>query len=386
MKKIWPFSFYFLYFAAIASLMPFIVIFYQRLGFTGTEIGLLTGLPPLITLFFAPLGAGLADSTHRHKLIMGLGLAVVIGVAILLPGLTSFAAVFALIMLFNIFLSPIGSLSDSATMSMLGEQRSMYGRIRLGGTIGWGIFAPIAGFLVQGQGLRIAFWMFAGILFIALLVSQRFSFGAKDEHQQDRGGIRVLLTSRRWIFFLMAAFLAGLGVFSVAAYLYPYMAELGATESQMGTGLLIATLTELPIFFFGNRLIKRFSAYGLFMIALVLIGVRSLLYFAASSTYMVWAVQVFSGMVFPAMWLAGVSYADENAPEGLKSTAQGLLGAMVFGFGAAVSGFLGGVLLENIGGRNMFLVFGIIILAGLMLIEGVNRLFPERELTQPEIS
>ena len=59
MKKIWPFSFYFLYFAAIASLMPFIVIFYQRLGFKGTEIGLLTGLPPLITLFFAPLGAGL---------------------------------------------------------------------------------------------------------------------------------------------------------------------------------------------------------------------------------------------------------------------------------------------------------------------------------------
>jgi len=385
MKKIWPFSFYLLYFAALSSLMPFIVLFYQRLGFTGTQIGLLAGLPPLITLFFAPLGTGLADSTHRHKLIMGLGLAVAIGVAILLPGLTGFVAVFALIIVYNIFLSPVGSLADSATMSMLGEQRSMYGRIRLGGTIGWGIFAPIAGFLVQGQGLKIAFWMFAGILFLALLVSQRFSFGAKDEHQQDRGGIRVLLTSRRWIFFLMAAFLAGLGVFSVAAYLYPYMAELGATESQMGTGLLIATLTELPIFFFGNHLIKRFSAYGLFMIALILIGVRSLLYFAASSTYMVWAVQVFSGMVFPAMWLAGVSYADENAPEGLKSTAQGLLGAMVFGFGAAVSGFLGGVLLENIGGRNMFLVFGIIILVGLVLIEGVNRLFPEREVTQPEI-
>ncbi|HXD12023.1 MAG TPA: hypothetical protein VN653_18285 [Anaerolineales bacterium] len=58
---------------------------------------------------------------------------------------------------------------------------------------------------------------------------------------------------------------------------------------------------------------------------------------------------------------------------------------MVFGFGAAVSGFLGGVLLENIGGRNMFLVLGIIILAGLGLIEGAKRLFPERELAQPEV-
>ena len=385
MKKIWPFSFYFLYFAAFSSLLPFIVLFYQRLGFTGTEIGLLTGLPPLITLFFAPLGTGLADSTHRHKLIMGLGLAVAIGVALLLPGLTGFAAVLALIILYNIFLSPVGSLADSATLAMLGEQRSMYGRIRLGGTVGWGIFAPIAGFLVQGQGLKIAFWMFAGIMFLALLVSQRFSFGKKDEHKQNNGGIRVLLTNRRWIFFLLVAFLAGLGVFSVASYLYPYMAELGANESQMGTALLIATLTEFPIFFFGDRLIKRFSAYGLFMIALILIAIRSLLYFAASSTYMVWAVQVFSGMVFPAMWLAGVSYADENAPAGLKSTAQGLFGAVVFGFGSAVGGFLGGVLLEKIGGRNMFLVFGIVILVGLALLEGVKRLFPERELAQPEI-
>jgi hypothetical protein len=50
MKKIWPFTFYFLYFAAIASLLPFFVLFYQGLGFNGAQIGLLTGVPPLITL------------------------------------------------------------------------------------------------------------------------------------------------------------------------------------------------------------------------------------------------------------------------------------------------------------------------------------------------
>jgi len=385
MKKIWPFSFYFLYFGAFSALLPFFVIFYQRLDFNGTQIGLLTGLPPLITLFFAPLGTGVADSTHRHKLIMGLGLAVAIGVALLLPEVTGFATVFALIILFNIFISPVGAFADSATMSMLGEQRAMYGRIRMGGTIGWGIFALIAGFLVQSQGLQVAFWIFAGIMFIGLLVSQRFSFGTKDEKASNGGGILVLLTSRRWVFFLLVAFLAGLGVFSVASFLYPYMAELGATESQMGIALLIATLTEFPIFFFGDRLIKRFSAYQLFMIAMILIGIRSLLYFAAGSTFMVWVVQAFSGMVFPAMWLAAVSYADENAPVGLKSTAQGLLGAVVFGFGSAVSGFLGALLLENIGGRGTFLVFGIVILVGLALIEVVKRLLPEKELAQPEI-
>ena len=111
MKKIWPFTFYFLYFAAFASLLPFFVLFYQGLGFSGAQIGLLTGVPPLITLIGAPFGTGLANSTRRHKLIMSLGLTVAIIVVLLLPSFTSFAAIFILIALFNIFMSPIGSLS-----------------------------------------------------------------------------------------------------------------------------------------------------------------------------------------------------------------------------------------------------------------------------------
>jgi MFS family permease len=83
------------------------------------------------------------------------------------------------------------------------------------------------------------------------------------------------------------------------------------------------------------------------------------------------------------MWLAGVSYADENAPAGLKSSAQGLFGAMTFGVGAAVSGFIAGPMLASIGGRGMFLVFGIIILVGVGVAEGLRRLFPEkRELSK----
>jgi hypothetical protein len=44
MKKTAPFTFYFLYFAALACLAPFIVLFYQQLGFSGTQIGLLVHL------------------------------------------------------------------------------------------------------------------------------------------------------------------------------------------------------------------------------------------------------------------------------------------------------------------------------------------------------
>jgi len=383
MKKIWPFSFYFLYFAALSALMPFFVLFYQRLGFSGAQIGLLTGIPPLITLVAAPFWTGVADAKRWHKLVMGVGITVAVLSAFLLPSFTSFAVIFTIIIVFNIFLSPVASLADSATMNMLGDERAMYGRIRLGGTIGWGLFAPIAGAMVQNYGLKLAFWSYSAIMLINFFVSQRFVHGSHEEGTSKPGGIRVLLTNRRWINFLFIAFLGGLGTFAVNAYLFPYMAELGANETTMGFALTISTLTEMPIFFFGDRLVRKFTTYGLLLLALVMVAIRSLLLSVVSTPLMVLALQAFGGTIFPAMWLAGVSYADENAPAGLKSSAQGLFGAMCFGVGSAAGGFIGGLLLESIGGRGMFLMFGIIILVGLVIAEGIRRFFPDKnELPQ----
>ncbi|MFN8383816.1 MAG: major facilitator superfamily domain-containing protein 6 [Anaerolineales bacterium] len=383
MKKIWPFSFYFLYFGAFASLAPFFVIFYQGLGFTGTQIGLLTGVAPLITLVATPFGTGLADATRRHKLIMGLGLFMAIILGVVLPVLKSFVAVCILVALYNFFMAPVGSLADSATMTMLGDEKAMYGRVRLGGTFGWGLLAPIAGILIQRYGLGIGFWMFTTIMIINFMVSQKFDYGQSHQEQtSSNGGIWLLLQDKKWMFFLAAAFLSGIGTYSVASYLYPYMAEMGATETQMGITSLMGTLTEIPIFFFGHYLVKRFNSRSLFIAAIVLFGIRSLLFAAVNVPAMMYLIQGVSGIIFPMMWLAGVSYADENAPEGLKSTAQGLFGAVSFGFGSAASGFIGGILLESIGGRAMFFVFGVGILVLLALIEGVRRFVITRAVLQ----
>ena len=74
MNKTWPFTFNFLIFAAFAFSMPFMVLYYQRAGFTGAQIGLVTGITPLITLLSTPLWTTLADATRRHRLSMSLAL------------------------------------------------------------------------------------------------------------------------------------------------------------------------------------------------------------------------------------------------------------------------------------------------------------------------
>jgi PPP family 3-phenylpropionic acid transporter len=383
MKKFWPFSFYFIFYAAMAMFMPFVVLFYQAIDFNGPQIALLTGVPPLITLFAAPFLTSIADSTGRHRLVMSLGIGIAAICTLLLQYMDLFALVFLTATISYFFFSPVSSLSDSATLAMLGDDRAMYGRVRLGGTIGWGLFALVAGVLVDNFGLKIAFWGFAFFSLINLGIAQKLVYDdTNSSGSLTTNGVRYYLTNRRWQFFLFSAFLGGLGASSVPSFLGPYMAEMGANKSTIGLAIMIATLTELPIFFFGNRLIKRFTSPGLFFIALVLMGIRSILYAVVSTPTGVLVVQAYGGMIFPAMWLAGVAYADEYAPAGLKSTAQGLFGAMSFGFGAAVGGFLGGLLLGSVGGRGMYLVFGLIILGGLALIELFKRILPMEEVPQ----
>jgi PPP family 3-phenylpropionic acid transporter len=271
----------------------------------------------------------------------------------------------------------VASLGDAATMAMLGEERGLYGRVRLGGTLGWGIFALLAGKLLEARGVVFLMYVFSAILLVNLFVSLKLSFGHHDEHATQSGGVKTLLQNRRLVIFLASAFLGGLGAFSVAVYLAPYLTDLNASGDQIGFALAVATIPELAVFFFGNALVKRFTARGLFVIALALMGVRSILFGMVDNLTLAIAIQILGGAIFPAMWLAGVAYADEHAPSNLKSTAQGLFGAMSFGFGSAFGGFAGGLLLDRMGTRGMFLVFGIIIIAGLALTEGLRRILPD---------
>lgn len=376
MKGLWPFVFYVSQFAAIAFLVPFLVLYYQSLGFSGAQIGLLTGITPLITLFGAPLWTNLADITRRHRLLMSLAILGGIVTIATLPFFTTFVPILVMAILYYACFAPVSAFADSATLFMLADKKELYGRIRLGGTIGFGVVVTFAGALVQNYGLRFAFWGGALILLLALAVSQKLVHSPARASEAPPGSLRALLTNRRWNLFLVAAFAGGLALASNINYLFSFMKELGMTESMMGFSLTIGTLAEIPVFFFGHRLIQRFTAYRLLMLAVVVAGARLVVLAGLSSPTLILLLQLLNGLAFPAMWLAGVAYADENAPAGLGATAQGLFGAMVFGFGMAVGGLVGGPLLDSLGGRGLFLVFGLVVLAIVGLVALIQKYLP----------
>ncbi len=379
-KSVWPFSFYFLFFAGVATSLPYLVLYYQSLSFTGAQIGLLAGIAPLISLVSLPLVTGLADRTGRHRLSMSLSLLVVVSGLALIPYLKTFMPLLGMAILSGFFFSPILSLSDSATMFMLEDRKHLYGRTRLGGTIGFGIVASVAGALVENYGLKIAFWSAASLFFLAFLVSQKLVHGGEESGKPaDRGRVRDLLENPHFLLFLLIGFSGGVSFATINTYLFPYMKELGAGESMMGLALTIGTIAEIPVLFFAGRFIKRYKAYALALFSIATTGLRCLLLAVAPNPIFVLFVQLLNGFNYPLLTVAGVTYADEQAPKGYRATAQGLFNASMGGIGTAVGGFAGGLLFERMGAKGMYLVLFIFVALVLVSVSLVRRILPPEQ-------
>ncbi len=376
-KYLWPFLFFFLRFAGAASYRPYLVLYYQTLTFSGAQIGLLTGITPLISLVSLPLITGLADRSQKHKLIMSLSLIAAILGLVLYPFLHSFIAIFLLTILITLFLSPVGPLSDSATLFMLGDRKNLYSRIRLGGTIGFSIAASLAGTLVENQGLRMAFWGTAVIFFMAFLVSLKMVHSRKETVETIKKGSALdLIKNPHFLLFLVLVFTGGVANTTINTYLFPYMKSMGAGESIMGLALTIGTMAELPILFFISNFIKKYTSYSLLIFSTAITCLRFLLLALIPNPTLVLAIQLLNGFTFPLLSVAGVTYVDDHAPEGFRATAQGLFNGAVLGVGAAVGGFAGGVLFDRLGARGMYLAFSIFITFVLLFVSLLRRTLP----------
>ncbi|MEI6290700.1 MAG: MFS transporter, partial [Chloroflexota bacterium] len=280
-----------------------------------------------------------------------------------IPLLSGFYNILFLMIILNIFMAPVSSLADNATITMLGDEKNLYGRLRLGGTIGFAIAAPFAGMLVQKFGLISAFWGAALMYFLAFLISRKFVYNKQVLNIKSNGSflhdLSALLKNSKWLFFLIAALAGGFAMSAANNYFLALMKDLGASESVMGLALSLGTLCEIPLLFFGNVILKYIKAYNLFLIALLISGIRLILFSLVITTNQALFVQFFNGMTFPLFWMAGVAFIGEHAPEGMNATAQGIFSAAVFGIGTSFGGYMGGSLLGSIGARGMFQVFGL---------------------------
>ena len=366
--------FYFTIFAALAFLMPFLSLYYQKeLGLSGSQIGFLTGVAPIISLVGASVWGAVADATHKHKMILLMAVAGVwISVLAIFkaPGflLLSMAVVF-----YAFLGSPILPIVDNSVMILLGDRRDEYGLERVWGSVGWGVSAIFAGILIQRLGLHWAFYGFLFLYGVLFFVAMRFPIPEISIASNFWQGLRTFATDFHWIIFLLAALVEGLSLGIFLNFLFLHLSDMGSSRTIMSLSLTVATFSEIPIFLAGHKLLRRWTPVQLMAASVALTALRAFLYVGMTAPWQVLVISLLQGPTFAVMWTAGVAYAIQIAPRGLGTTAMGVFGGVVFSLGSALGALTGGLLYQHVGGTAPFIWAGIASILALLPFMWVHR-------------
>ncbi len=372
--RFWASAFYFTYFGAVGAFGPFLNAHYQQTGLRVEQIGLLAALPLFTMLFANPIWAFTADAFHLHSRMLPLTMLLVVPFAWLLAQMQTFWMLMLLALLYAFCLAPIIPLGDFSVMDQLGESRYEYGKIRIWGAVGYGLAALYGGFLMERVGIRHSVIAFMLVMTAGVFVATHLPRPRLVVSTPFWSNLKVMSTDRRWYSFLGGTFLAGLGFAVINNYLILYMRSLGAGAGLFGLSVAIAGVSELPIFFFSNRVLKRWSPRGLLTVAFAALIVRLVLISLLTDPRLVILVQLLHGLSFSALWTAGVNYVSEIAPPGLGASSQALFSTTVFGLSGMTGAFLGGQVYEQTGPAFLFQLTAALVFVGWVVFQFGNRL------------
>lgn len=360
----WMRAAYFAFYSGIACWGTYIILYYQRLGLTGTQIGILNAVGPLGMAFFSPVWGYVADSRSAHRLILRTALLTTAAVALLVAGLSSFWQILPLVILLAIVGTTASPLLDSYGVTISSQAGLSFGQVRVWGSIGYTVVVWLIGYAMGGEVSRLFLFAYAVTLSVTAIATLGLPARKKKPGQNRWHGATAMLRRPDMRIVLFTVFLLSSATNPIFSFFGIYIEALGGGTSMLGLTSAVAAVSELPVMFLGSFLTFRLGSRRMFIVALVMYCLRLLLYSIVPSAVWVLPVQLIHGFSFGIYLMASVTLVHEFVGSELAATAQGLL-ASAMAFGQMTGSIVGGILLDRVG---IFMIYRLSIVTTLLAL------------------
>jgi MFS transporter, PPP family, 3-phenylpropionic acid transporter len=222
------YSFYFLVFFAFGSLFPLLPVYLKgSVGLSGSQIGMIMSISPVVMILIQPLWGILSDMTQKPTVLLTIALSLAGIFGLIFSMIDTYIWLIAIASLLAIVQSALIPLSDSISMNYVQKTKTEYGSIRLWGAVGFAVAVLAVGQLSELFSLSMIFYAFALILFIAVFFAYQLPNETKTMQISIREGIKELVNVPRYFMFLFVAFLVMGPILANNIYFGIFVAELG---------------------------------------------------------------------------------------------------------------------------------------------------------------
>lgn len=348
-------GFYFFYFAALGTLLPYWPLYLQSLGFAPGQIGAVMAVMAATKIVAPNLWGWIADRTGRGLTVIRFGSLCTVAAFCAIFRLGDFLAMALGTFLYSFFWNAILPSFEALTLSHLRSRPERYSRVRLWGSIGF-----IVGVLAVGRALDaypIAYlpYAVAGLLGGMWLLSLLVPPGAPHGDVAGAASFRRLLWRGEVLALLAVALLVQLAHGPYYVFFTLYLKDHGYNGAQAGQLWSLGVMAEVVLFMGVTRLLRRVSLRNLLLGSLVLGALRWwTIAVAVEQPLVLAAAQLLHAATFGATHVTAIHLIHHHFGGAHHSKGQALYNSAGYGVGGMLGSYVSGALWMQWGGPLVY--------------------------------
>jgi len=350
---------------------PYVNLYLNESGVSGTVIGTILGIAALVELTFSPFLNNLADKHKRHRLLLmaqyatyGLGMmllamadqVILLGIMVVLIELGKRSAIV---------------LSLQLTLIRLEQMnRDILGRVRSFNAMGFSLVNIFQGGIFLAAGY-LGMFVISGFFTIGSIFFTRVLPRQATTRKQDK---TLAPRQRKFYFMVLIQVFVMLGLRAgFAFWLIHFRENLGIYTEHMGILVTVWALAEVPFFILFDSLVRRFDVRITYMMGAIGMGVMWFLVSIVPSPGWLIPILIFRGLVFALLNLSVLILISRISDPRNVATNQSLLQITVPGLAMLFGGPIIGWIWDNYSAPIFFGLCMLLMVSGALMMLVVYR-------------
>ena len=344
---------YFFLYCPLGALCPLIGQYLSSIGFSGTQVGMITSLGTA-TAFFAGIfwGDMYSNAKQKRRILAFLCLAAA-ALGVLGAGIRVFPLYALVYCCMYFFQSPLHGLCDSLVLA----QQGSFPIIRAFGAVGYSVCVFVTGKLADANGMKTIFYVYAAafVIAMALLLREKEPAGSRAKDEKIR--LTALLHQKGFLKLVVCAFFVMGTSMAHNTYFGYLFREGGGDVSGIGLAFLLMCGSEAVFMILIPGLTKKFPSEKLILFAMILSACRFGFYATGPSASMLLGTFFLQGITNGILLVELVKYVNYLVGPKYSSAAIAVYYAVTSNLSVIVCNLTGGIVLDAAGAGAVYAFF-----------------------------
>jgi PPP family 3-phenylpropionic acid transporter len=348
--------FYAFIYMSTGAFFSYIGLYYTEMGIGQLEIGVLTSVGAIISLFAQPYWGLVSDrSRYKNRVLILCTLCSALTVWLIAWSGSGYIWLLLSTAVFSLFQVAINPLSDAITLELSSKGVVRFSSVRTIGSVGYALISVAAGWMFS-RNIHTIFPVTSLILGGCFLIA--LGIPKVEGHQSGKNRVKLteLFKNKTLVYLYIYALILATTLGFFFSFHAIYSKQQGISMELIGTGIAIGSFSQFPFLIFFQKIYERFGIRNILLFSGLIHALRWILYAYALSPATVLLLWMVHGGTYILFYLCLAEYVNTHVLKELKASGQMVNSVILLGISKIIGGILGGWFSSRFGFQSAFVV------------------------------